>query len=126
MDETSPQPLLGASAQAVMETLAEQLQWRRFQDFAREIDPRTLGGASSELVAAGLLARKEESATGFRLTHEGYQWILAFLHMVVAFCPKCSTAVELPQGLPEAGAKCPTCFVTWTEDTTATPFVPKY
>jgi hypothetical protein len=109
-----------------MASLAQQLQARGFSDFGREIEPGTLGGVAAELVAAGLLAPKEGSAAGFRLTYEGYVWILAWLHLVAAFCPKCSTVVELPEGQPSAPARCPTCFVTWTEDTTAKPFVPKY
>ncbi len=109
-----------------MTTLADDLRARRFDDLAREIDPRVLADSANELVAAALVARKEGSNRFFRLTQDGHAWILAALHLVAAFCPKCSSVVELPQGEKRASAQCRTCFVTWTEDTTAEPFVPKY
>jgi hypothetical protein len=117
---------LGASAQAVMAALAHQLQARRFDDVWREVDPGALGDARAELVGAGLLDRKEGTAAGLRLSREGLDWILGWLHLVQAFCPKCSTGVELPEGEPRAQGLCPTCGVGWIEDTTAKPFVPRY
>lgn len=108
---------LGGSAQAVMAEIARQLQARGFDDPWREIEPGALGDAREELVRAGLVTPKEGSATGFRLTNEGYSWVFESLHLVAAMCPKCSTPVALPQGLPSVPARCPTCFVCWTEDT---------
>ncbi len=66
---------------------------------------------------AGLVIPKENSATGLRLTNAGYLWAFEWLHLVAAMCPKCSTVVALTAGLPSVPARCPTCFVSWTEDT---------
>jgi hypothetical protein len=117
---------LSENARAAMTTLADDLRARRFDDLEREIDPRVLGDSADELVAASLVARKEGSKIFFRLTKDGYEHILASLHLVAAFCPKCSSVVELVEGEPNASGQCRTCFVTWSEDTTAKPFVPKY
>lgn len=109
-----------------MTTLADDLRARSFDDVEREIDPRVLGASADELVAASLVVRKEGSKIFFRLTKDGYEHVLASLHLVAAYCPKCSSVVELPEGETDARGQCRTCFVTWTEDTTGKPFVSKY
>jgi hypothetical protein len=119
-------PQLSAAARGVMASLAERFPGIGPGDPWHEIEPRALGDSRDELVAAGMIRPKEGSAWAFRLTPAGRSWLLDYLHLVVAYCPKCSSAVELPRGSPGAQARCATCFVTWTEDTTATPFVPKY
>lgn len=110
-----------------MEALAERFEQAPPEDhWTWPIEPESLAGARDELLLRGLLYPREGSETELRLGAAGFEWILDRLRLVPAFCPKCSTGVLLPRGRPEAQAKCPTCFVGWTEDTTKKPFVPKY
>jgi hypothetical protein len=117
---------LTAAAREVMHGVAERLQATGFAIWWGEIPPAALGDRAEELVLAGLIAPSEGSATGFRVTGDGQTWVLDHLGLVVGFCPKCSTGVELPRGSRSAGASCPVCGIGWTEDTTVVPFVPRY
>jgi tetratricopeptide (TPR) repeat protein len=117
---------LTAAAREVMHGVAERLQATRFATWWVEIPPDALGDRAEELILAGFIAPSEGSATGFRVTSDAQTWILDHLGLVVGFCPKCGTGVELSKGSRSAQASCPVCGIGWIEDTTLVPFVPKY
>jgi hypothetical protein len=113
-------------AQKVMEALAVRFGSAAFSDrWPWFVGSDELGGMFEELAHLGLLARAGGAGSPCHVTDTGRSWILDNRGLVVAFCPKCSTAEFVARVRSDDQVRCRVCGVRWAEDTTTEPSVSK-